>query len=118
MMTIKWTAKALDDLSRLYEFLAPASRRAAANIVQALFFREVMFMSRTATKEKIVRDLTVSELKQIIHETIAEDIESWRATFEITSNKMLMSQIRGASKARKQVRDGDFIPWKQVRREV
>jgi plasmid stabilization system protein ParE len=35
-MRVQWTSKALGDLTRLYEFLAPANPRAAARIVQAL----------------------------------------------------------------------------------
>jgi plasmid stabilization system protein ParE len=35
-MELKWTSKALTDLSRLHEFLAPVSKQAAARIVQAL----------------------------------------------------------------------------------
>ena len=35
-MRIKWTGKARSDLTRLYDFLAPVSPRAAAGIVQAL----------------------------------------------------------------------------------
>ncbi len=35
-MELKWTAKALSDLARLYEFLAPLSKPAAARTVQAL----------------------------------------------------------------------------------
>lgn len=34
--TLKWTNKALSDVQRLYEFLAPASQTAAARAVQAL----------------------------------------------------------------------------------
>jgi hypothetical protein len=77
-----------------------------------------MYMAIVATKEKTVKDLTVSELKQLIQESIAEDIEAWRATFEIISNKTLMGQIRGASKARSEGRESDFIPWEKVKREV
>ena len=36
MMELKWTSKALSDLSRLYEFLAPVNKLAAARAVQAL----------------------------------------------------------------------------------
>jgi len=36
MMELQWTRRALTDLERLYEFLAPASPRAAALVVQAL----------------------------------------------------------------------------------
>lgn len=35
-MRIRWTAEARSDLLRLYEFLAPANRRAAARVVQSL----------------------------------------------------------------------------------
>ena len=35
-MQLKWTSKALADLARLYEFLAPANRSAAARTVQSL----------------------------------------------------------------------------------
>lgn len=35
-MELKWTNKALSDLARLYEFLAPANQDAAARIVQSL----------------------------------------------------------------------------------
>ena len=35
-MELKWTSKALADLARLYEFLAPVNRPAAARAVQAL----------------------------------------------------------------------------------
>lgn len=36
MSELKWTSKALSDLSRLYEFLAPVNQPAAARAVQAL----------------------------------------------------------------------------------
>ena len=35
-MDLKWTSKAFSDLARLYEFLAPVSRSAAARAGQAL----------------------------------------------------------------------------------
>jgi plasmid stabilization system protein ParE len=35
-MELKWTCKALSDLVRLYEFLAPANQPAAARTVQTL----------------------------------------------------------------------------------
>lgn len=36
LMELKWTSKALSDLARLYEFLAPVNKPAAARTVQAL----------------------------------------------------------------------------------
>ena len=35
-MILKWTSKALSDLARLYEFLAPVNKLAAARAVQQL----------------------------------------------------------------------------------
>lgn len=35
-MELKWTSRALSDLARLYEFLAPVNKPAAARAVQAL----------------------------------------------------------------------------------
>lgn len=35
-MELEWTSKALDDLSRLYAFLAPVNRHAAARAIQVL----------------------------------------------------------------------------------
>lgn len=35
-MELKWTSKALSDLARLYEFLAPVNKPVAARAVQAL----------------------------------------------------------------------------------
>ena len=35
-MELKWTSKALSDLARLYEFLAPVDKQAAARTVQML----------------------------------------------------------------------------------
>ena len=35
-MTIGWTSRAVDDVARLHEFLAPVNRRAAASVIRAL----------------------------------------------------------------------------------
>jgi plasmid stabilization system protein ParE len=35
-MEVKWTTKALSDLVRLYEFLSPVDKRAAARTIQLL----------------------------------------------------------------------------------
>ncbi|MGB8931420.1 MAG: type II toxin-antitoxin system RelE/ParE family toxin [Anaeromyxobacteraceae bacterium] len=35
-MKISWTSKAVGDLARLHEFLAPVNRRAAARVLQSL----------------------------------------------------------------------------------
>jgi plasmid stabilization system protein ParE len=35
-MELKWTSKALSDLARLYDFIAPINQQAAARAIQAL----------------------------------------------------------------------------------
>ena len=35
-MNLSWTSKAVDDLARLHEFLAPVNRLAAARVLQSL----------------------------------------------------------------------------------
>lgn len=35
-MNVQWTSKALSDLVRLYDFLAPVNKRAAARAIQSL----------------------------------------------------------------------------------
>ena len=48
------------------------------------------------TSAKKVSDLTVDELKSVIHEVITEDMEAWRETFEIMADRKLMKQIKQA----------------------
>jgi hypothetical protein len=47
------------------------------------------------TKRK-VSDLTVEDLKSVIHEVTAEDMEAWRETLEIMADRKLLKLIREA----------------------
>ena len=75
-------------------------------------------MCPTGIKEKKVKDLTVEEFKHLIQESIAEDIEAWKETFEIMADRKLMRQITNAEKARIEGKKSDFIPWEKIRRNV
>ena len=75
-------------------------------------------MCATILKEKKIKDLTVEEFKHLIQETITEDIEAWKETFEIMADGTLMRQIRNAEKARIEGKKSDFIPWEKVKRNV
>ena len=50
-MKLKWTSKALTDLARLYEFLAPVNKPAAARTVQVL----------TATARRLLEQPRIGE---------------------------------------------------------
>ena len=45
---------------------------------------------------KKVSDMTVDELKSVIHQVITEDMEAWRETFQIMADKKLMKQVKRA----------------------
>jgi len=68
---------------------------------------------KTVTKK--VSDITVDELKTIIHEVIAEDLEGWRETFEIMADKKLMSQIRQADVDWKTVKKEAYVSWDKLK---
>ncbi len=69
-------------------------------------------------KQRKVKDLTVEEFKNLIQESIAENIKAWKETFEIMADKNLMSEIKNAEKERIKKKDSDFIPWEKVKRNV
>lgn len=75
-------------------------------------------MASTSLRKRTIKDLTIEEFKILIRDSIAEDIESWKDTFEILANRMLMKQIIDAEKARSDEIDSDFIPWEKVIRNV
>ena len=78
-------------------------------------FKEVMEVRIIGVKKRKIKDLTIEEFKHLIKESIAEDIELWRETFEIMSNKTLMKQIEKAEKARIKGKKSDFILWEKVK---
>ena len=52
-MKLKWTSKALTDLVRLHEFLAPINPSAAARTVQSLTAAPVRFLENPRIGEKL-----------------------------------------------------------------
>lgn len=52
-MKLKWTSKALSDLARLYDFLAPVNKRAAIRIVQSLTTAPVRLLENPRIGEKL-----------------------------------------------------------------
>ena len=52
-MELKWTRKALSDLARLYEFLAPVNKRVAARTVQSLTAAPAGLLAHPRIGEKL-----------------------------------------------------------------
>ncbi len=52
-MKIKWTSKALSDLNRLFEFLAPVNRQVAAKTVQSLTTAPVRIIDQPRIGERL-----------------------------------------------------------------
>lgn len=52
-MELKWTGKGLADLVRLYEFLAPVNKTAAARIVQSLTKAPVKLLTNPRIGEQL-----------------------------------------------------------------
>jgi hypothetical protein len=61
-------------------------------------------------------DITVDELKEIIHDVISEDLESWRETFEIIANKQLMREIRQADDDWQSGKKVTYKSWDKIKR--
>jgi hypothetical protein len=67
------------------------------------------------TVKRKITDMTVDELKDVIHEAIAEDMEVWRETFEIMADSKLMGQIRRADIDRATGKKGAFVTWDDLK---
>ena len=67
-----------------------------------------------ATKRK-VSDMTIDELKSVIHEVITEDMEAWRETLEIMADRKLMKQIRDADEDWKTGDKNTYVSWADLK---
>jgi uncharacterized protein YbjT (DUF2867 family) len=62
-----------------------------------------------------VSEMTVDELRAVISDVIAEDIESWRETFEILSDKRLTLQLRRADQDWASKKKGAYVSWEDLK---
>lgn len=85
-MELKWTSKALSDLARLYEFLAPVNKLAAARAVQALTRTPTILLTNPRIGEQLfefepreVRRLLVGhyEMRYEIQESTIYMLRLW-----------------------------------------
>ena len=65
----------------------------------------------TGSRAKTVKDLTVEEFKNLIHEVIAEDLDSWRKTLEIMGDKKLMKQLEKADSDWEEKGEAAYVEW-------
>jgi plasmid stabilization system protein ParE len=85
-MELQWTSKALSDLARLYEFLAPVNKSAAVNVVQSLTAAPTTLLVNPRIGEKLeefepreVRRIFVGryEVRYEIQDTIIYVLRLW-----------------------------------------
>lgn len=85
-MELKWTSKALSDLARLYEFLAPVNKPAAARAVQALVKAPTILLTNPRVGEQLfefapreVRRLLVGhyEMRYEIQDSVIYMLRLW-----------------------------------------
>lgn len=85
-MELKWTSKALSDLVRLYQFLAPVNKPAAARAVQALTKAPAILLANPRIGEQLfqfepreVRRILVGgyEVRYEIQDSIIHVLRLW-----------------------------------------
>lgn len=64
-MELKWTSKALSDLVRLYEFLSPLNKPAAASTVQSLTAAPTKLLAQPRIGEKL-EEFDPREVRRIL----------------------------------------------------
>lgn len=64
-MELKWTSKAVSDLGRLYEFLAPVNRQAAARTVQTLTTAPTRLLEQPRLGERL-DEFSPREVRRIL----------------------------------------------------
>lgn len=88
MIELRWSGKALEDLSRLHQFLRPVNRRAAAATIQALVAapHRLLDLPRLGERlqgfeEREVRRLFVGnyEMRYEIQDSIIHVLRVWHA---------------------------------------
>jgi plasmid stabilization system protein ParE len=64
-MELRWTRKALSDLARLYDFLAPVNKLAAARTVQSLAAASIRLLEHPHIGEKL-EEFEPREVRRIL----------------------------------------------------
>ena len=84
-MEIQWTSKALDDVNRLFEFLALVNRQAAAKTVQNLTSAPVRILEQPRIGEKLDEFLP-REVRRLL-------IGQYEMRYELQNDKLYILRI-------------------------
>ena len=85
MMELKWTSKALADLARLYDFMAPVNKQAAARIVQWLSAAPARLKAHPRIGEKL-DEFSPREVRRIL-------VKHYEMRYEIQESKIYVLRI-------------------------
>ena len=84
-MELKWTSNALSDLARLYEFLAPIDKSAAARTVQMLSAAPAKLLESTRIGERL-EEFDPREVRRIL-------VGHYEMRYEIQQSKIYMLRL-------------------------
>jgi plasmid stabilization system protein ParE len=84
-MELKWTSKALSDLARLYEFLAPVNKPAAARVVQALTKAPVILRTNPRMGEQLFQ-FEPREVRRIL-------VDHYEVRYEVKDNTVYVLRL-------------------------
>lgn len=84
-MELKWTSKALSDLARLYEFLAPVNKSAAVSIVQSLTAAPTTLLVNPRIGEKL-EEFEPREVRRIL-------VGHYEMRYEIQESKIYVLRL-------------------------
>ena len=84
-MELQWTSKALGDLARLYEFLAPVNQQAAARVVQSLTAAPTTLIQNPRIGEKL-EEFAPREVRRIL-------VGSYEMRYEIQASTIYLLRL-------------------------
>jgi len=85
MIELKWTSKALSELVRLHDFLAPVNKQAAARIVQSLTAAPARLKEYPRIGEKL-EEFEPHEVRRIL-------VNHYEMRYEIRESKIYVLRI-------------------------
>ena len=85
MIILKWTSKALADLARLYNFLAPVNKQAAAHTVQSLMAAPTRLKEHPRIGEKL-DEFEPREVRRIL-------VKDYEMRYEIQESTIYVLRI-------------------------